>query len=231
MRGITGAQLLAQYKAARSLWGSVIDAAEKKYSLPRFLLYAVGSRETNLNVKYTQGSTGDGGHGHGLFQLDDRWHTIPSGFDRNIAQQASIAAKMLSDLIGRHGLHGALNAYNSGQTSDAGTTGHNYGPDVLERLAYLVSHESPDPKPDSGGTVYGPAYPGRVLSQPPIMNGTDVEQWQAMMAKRGWTITVDGSYGPNSESVCRKFQSEKHLAVDGMVGPQTWETARTVPVS
>ena len=30
---------------------------------------------------------------------------------------------------------------------------------------------------------------------------------------------MDQIYGPASESVCRQFQSEKGLGVDGLVGP------------
>jgi peptidoglycan hydrolase-like protein with peptidoglycan-binding domain len=47
--------------------------------------------------------------------------------------------------------------------------------------------------------------------------------------KRGWKIAVDGTYGPPSEKVCRAFQEEKHLGVDGIVGPKTWAAAWTAP--
>jgi hypothetical protein len=49
----------------------LITAVNDSHGLPRCLLYAVGSKETNLrNV------VGDGGHGHSVFQLDDRWHQV-----------------------------------------------------------------------------------------------------------------------------------------------------------
>jgi peptidoglycan hydrolase-like protein with peptidoglycan-binding domain len=63
------------------------------------------------------------------------------------------------------------------------------------------------------------------------MSGNDVHTWQKRMADRGWTIAVDGAYGPQSEDVCRKFQLEKGLAVDGIVGPQTWNAAWTAPIT
>lgn len=59
----------------------------------------------------------------------------------------------------------------------------------------------------------------------------DVRTWQAQMRNRGWTIDVDQQYGPGSEQVCRQFQSEKGLGVDGMVGPQTWAASWTAPVT
>ena len=43
--------------------------AEEKYDLPPGLMLAVASRETHMkNIR------GDGGHGRGVFQIDDRWH-------------------------------------------------------------------------------------------------------------------------------------------------------------
>lgn len=76
-----------------------------------------------------------------------------------------------------------------------------------------------------------PPFPGRVLTQPPVMSGQDVRTWQTQMAARGWKLTVDGSYGPASEQVCKEFQTEKRLTVDGKVGPVTWSAAWTDPVT
>jgi len=58
-----------------------------------------------------------------------------------------------------------------------------------------------------------------------------VRTWQSKMRSRGWTIDVDQIFGPGSERVCRQFQQEKRLTVDGKVGPQTWSTTWTAPVS
>lgn len=60
---------------------------------------------------------------------------------------------------------------------------------------------------------------------------SDVQVWQAQMSARGWTIDVDCIFGPQSENVCRQFQSEKGLDVDGLVGPHTWETSWSAPVT
>lgn len=74
-----------------------------------------------------------------------------------------------------------------------------------------------------------PQFPGRLLTQPPIMQGEDVRTWQAQMRKRGKTIAADGAYGPQSEQVCRAFQKEQHLDVDGVVGPVTWDATFAAP--
>ncbi len=134
---LTPDQLEQEYKSAYSLWPFLHDL-EDTYSLPPFLLFAVGSRETNLHPKLTQGETGDGGHGHGVFQLDDRWHDIPSGFDTDINAQAHKAADMLRSLFASEkDWERALNRYNSGSPDVNRTTGKDYGPDVLSRLHHF----------------------------------------------------------------------------------------------
>ncbi len=77
-----------------------------------------------------------------------------------------------------------------------------------------------------------PRWPGRsLLLTSPLMQGADVREWQARMKERGWAITVDGQYGPQSQAICEKFQREKGLVVDGVVGPKTWSAAWDAAVS
>jgi peptidoglycan hydrolase-like protein with peptidoglycan-binding domain len=51
------------------------------------------------------------------------------------------------------------------------------------------------------------------------------------MQARGWAIHVDGLFGVEDETICKKFQAEKHLTVDGKVGHVTWDHARHDPVT
>jgi hypothetical protein len=74
-----------------------------------------------------------------------------------------------------------------------------------------------------------PAFPGTLLSDYTTGHGTAT--WQAQMGKRGWTISTDDQYGPQSASVARAFQQEKGLSVDGVVGPETWNAAYRLPVT
>jgi hypothetical protein len=93
------------------------------------------------------------------------------------------------------------------------------GPAVLSWInAGLPSTGGTPPPPPPGGV---PAFPGRILMQPPIMRGEDVRTWQAR-ARLRWSLTADGAYGPLSEGVCRDVQRAAGLAVDGRVGPNTW---------
>ena len=118
----------------------------------------------------------------------------------------------------------------AGRTLTQGWHGKYYatacaGPDVINwvKAGMPASGAAPAPKPPTttpppaGGA---PAYPGRLLRN--RTQGEDARQWQAQMRARGKTIGVDGIYGPESERVCRAFQGEKKLQVDGIVGPATW---------
>ncbi|WP_165964235.1 peptidoglycan-binding protein [Actinomadura sp. KC216] len=93
------------------------------------------------------------------------------------------------------------------------------------------SAPAPAPKPPAVPSKNPPAWPGRYITQPPMMRGDDVMAWQRRMRMRGWSIAADGVYGPDSEDVCRAFQKEKRLAVDGVVGPKTWAAAWTAPIT
>jgi len=90
---------------------------------------------------------------------------------------------------------------------------------------------SPGPTPPPSGNApplgvdyFGPAY-GHNWQCP------DVRTWQQQMSVRGWGISADGLYGDQSESVCRTFQAEKGLGVDGLVGPDTWSATWTAPIT
>ena len=79
-----------------------------------------------------------------------------------------------------------------------------------------------------------PAWPGRYLQYHPgtaMMHGSDVETWQRQMVARGWSLTVDGWYGPASARAAGQFQVEKHLTADQVVGPLTWNATWEAPIS
>jgi peptidoglycan hydrolase-like protein with peptidoglycan-binding domain len=73
-----------------------------------------------------------------------------------------------------------------------------------------------------------PPYPGYLLDydgEPNVSYDENVELWQEQMRYLGYDLTVDGLYGPESESIAREFQEDEELAVDGIVGPNTWEAS------
>lgn len=103
-----------------------IASAARRYRLDPDLLAAVAAQETGgPDSNAGRNVVGDGGHGRGVFQIDDRWHAFastPAAMDP--AQNADYAAGMISGLIKRYGgnVHEALSAYNAGSPTATGTT-------------------------------------------------------------------------------------------------------------
>ena len=52
--------------------------------------------------------------------------------------------------------------------------------------------------------------------------GESVKALQAILVGYGYTLDVDGDFGPATESAVRKFQSRNYLALDGIVGQESW---------
>ncbi|MEO6834616.1 MAG: transglycosylase SLT domain-containing protein [Candidatus Tumulicola sp.] len=102
-----------------------IAGAARRHGLDPELLAAVAAQETGgPDSNAGHNVLGDGGHGHGVFQIDDRWHAFaktPAAMDP--AQNADYAAGMLSGLLARYkgNVHQALSAYNAGSPEAAGT--------------------------------------------------------------------------------------------------------------
>lgn len=61
----------------------------------------------------------------------------------------------------------------------------------------------------------------------------DLRLWQETMLGRGWTGlgAADGLYGDKTATVTGQFQAEKNLAVDELIGGETWAAAWTEPVT
>jgi hypothetical protein len=106
-------------------FASQIESAARSHGLDPRLLAAVAAQETGgPDTNAGHNIVGDGGHGRGLFQIDDRWHPFASsGAAMDPSKNADYAAGMLSGLLSRYGgnVHEALSAYNSGSPTSTGT--------------------------------------------------------------------------------------------------------------
>ena len=134
-------------------WAPLVEEAAKKHDLPPAFIAAVIDRETDGG----HNEIGDGGHGHGLMQIDDRFHEAwlskhDNGLDpkSNIDFGASLLRGNLDVAIhdlklkGQAALKFAASAYNAGVggaesglrrgNSDLFTTAPPYGHDVLEKM-------------------------------------------------------------------------------------------------
>ncbi|MFB2938805.1 peptidoglycan-binding protein [Aerosakkonemataceae cyanobacterium BLCC-F154] len=52
--------------------------------------------------------------------------------------------------------------------------------------------------------------------------GSDVKYLQQLLNKKGYSLKVDGDFGPRTEAAVKQFQKSRRLTVDGIVGPATW---------
>lgn len=86
------------------------------------------------------------------------------------------------------------------------------------------------------GYYYGPydgpieSVSGRVGPYGGPNGAPGLKVWQQKMASRGWTIVVDGLWGPQTAGVAHNFECQKGLTIDeGLIGPQVWNAAWTAP--
>lgn len=158
--------LLKQLEEAKK-YEDIVKKVAAKYGIPASVLGGLGSRESHWGLALTPpgpGGTGDGGHGRGLLQIDDRWHIpfIESGKwadgKENIIYGGAVLKNCMDyftkkanwpmgfNLI-KAGVAGyncgprrAWDGYQMGQGVDYYTTGRNYSKDVLERAGWFQLH-------------------------------------------------------------------------------------------
>jgi peptidoglycan hydrolase-like protein with peptidoglycan-binding domain len=60
----------------------------------------------------------------------------------------------------------------------------------------------------------------------PVVRAGDTEHpvqtLQYLLRARAHPVTVDGVFGPATDTAVRAFQGGQHLTIDGVVGPRTW---------
>jgi transglycosylase-like protein with SLT domain len=145
-------------------FGAQIAAAATRHHLEPRLLAAVAAQETGgPGSDSGHNIVGDGGHGHGVFQIDDRWHAFarsPAAMDP--AKNADYAAGMLESNLHRFGgnVRSALSAYNAGSPTATGTRTDwgdgkpvSYADSVFRHYARLGG----DPAAPGGGAAAGAA--------------------------------------------------------------------------
>lgn len=137
-------------------YASQIAAAASRHHMDSRLLAAVAAQETGgPGSNGGRNIVGDAGHGHGLFQIDDRYHAFArTARAMDPAANADYAAGLLSGLLRRFGgdVRKALSAYNAGDPDARGTVTRwadgsrlGYADSVLRHYAMLGEGEEPEP--------------------------------------------------------------------------------------
>jgi peptidoglycan hydrolase-like protein with peptidoglycan-binding domain len=239
--GETAAQLTASLDRAREEgFHRICLDAEKKAGLPRGILLAVSSRETHC-----RNIVGDGGHGRGAFQIDDRSHTaflakhgVQAGGVPPLGPAAAYAAQLLLD-NGRFGrqqgvkasdlLKFSLSAYNAGAgnaikgykagDSDARTANGNYGKDVLERLRIVLAWLDGGPLPQARPVLREGARGKAVL---------ELKELLAAAAPEGVLFAMTPVWGHPLTVAVKEFQRRHGLDDDGVVGENTWRALEAI---
>jgi hypothetical protein len=148
----------------RVAYAPEIAAAAARHRLDPRLLAAVAAQETGgPGSDSGRNVVGDGGHGRGLFQVDDRWHAFarsPAAMDP--ARNADYAAGMIAGNLRRYGgdVRAALSAYNAGSPGATGTRTDwgdgkpvGYAESVLRHFSRLAGGGAPAQQPAAAGSA------------------------------------------------------------------------------
>ncbi len=90
-----------------------------------------------------------------------------------------------------------------------------YGPETAKRLAI---------SPAEGFGIIVPGTPRILRLTRPLMQGGDVRRVQQALIGLGYSLgssRADGIYGSGTEAAVKKFQQDKGVTADGIVGPET----------
>lgn len=131
-------------------WLPIFEKVAAKYEFDTHLLLALASRETNLRPDYAYcRKLGDRGYGHGIIQIDKRYHgeflkehDFKPQPEPCLDYGAALLRANLDHFNGDYlkalcaynaGIGGVKRALRAGKTPDQATTGGDYGSDVLHR--------------------------------------------------------------------------------------------------
>nr|XP_039266071.1 uncharacterized protein LOC120341599 [Styela clava] len=145
--------LAANDKSELEKYKSKILIAAKQYCVEAAVIAAIMSRETRAGKVLKSDGFGFDGHGFGLMQVDDRFHTLRGGAfsQEHINQGTGILVTMIQRIKKKHPswnkqwvYKGGISAYNAGEGNvrtyeemDVGTTGNDYANDVVARAQWL----------------------------------------------------------------------------------------------
>jgi peptidoglycan hydrolase-like protein with peptidoglycan-binding domain len=173
--------------------------------------------------------------GNANTKAQQAWLNLARGenlVEDGVAGPLTVAAvQRYQEFLRGYGYTGAID----GDWGPATQVAHN-----LYAAEWNTAHNPAAPAyPLADGQYFGPEAGGDQSISGWHSHNFDLKVWQQRMKDRGWTITVDGLYGPigattpqgETATVAAAFQRDKGLTVDSLIGKQTWDAAWTAPVT
>lgn len=74
------------------------------------------------------------------------------------------------------------------------------------------------------GIVGAQTWPALIVTTQQGSTGPAVTALQRQLKAHGQNLAIDGDFGAGTAAAVRNFQSSKKLSVDGVAGPQTWNS-------
>jgi soluble lytic murein transglycosylase-like protein len=229
--------------------------AARQFHLPPEFLAAIASRESRCGEALCKNNWGDGDQAFGIMQVDKNYHSV-AGVGTDPASQGHInqAAGILAGYL-REGqkkfpdwddstlLEACAVAYNAGlntvQTRERlnqGTTGNDYGADVMARAQFYSTYFA---EPSSQKLVTPiedreaglPDLPISLATTMPLKQlDAEQAQWVQKQLKLGgyYPGEVDGQIGSQSLEAFAKFKAEFFLESPDLIGPSTVQILSTL---
>jgi hypothetical protein len=154
--------LYSSHLSAAAPYKTAVTRAAASYSwLKPSILAAIGSRESGWGIFLDANDTGDGGHGRGIMQIDDRYHqtfinsqdwrnpgvnikyavdNVLSEYYNQLSRKTNLQGfDLLRGAIAAYnaGVGGVMDALNDGLDVDGYTTGGDYSWDVIQRAGWF----------------------------------------------------------------------------------------------
>lgn len=101
---------------------------------------------------------------------------------------------------------------------------------LLRTPGNLCYYGGDDKQTAVSGKMPNSLVPGEIVGTGSKSGAQGLKAWQAQMVKRGYSLTVDGRYGDNTENAAKNLQRLAGFTQDGAIGPHTWFAAWLLPV-
>ena len=101
---------------------------------------------------------------------------------------------------------------------------------LLRTPGNLCYYGGDDKQTAVSGKMPNSLVPGEVTGTGSKSGAQGLKTWQARMNERGYSLTVDGRYGDDTENAAKNLQRLAGLAADGKIGPSTFYAAWLLPV-